>query len=446
MKNYVRIVSICGIIWMTAVLVFGIIIKKGDFRRSKASEDVTALNDIAKTAEENWNILSDYDFSDFGVDFVVLDADGKLIYDSSSEHTAASGEYSELTVERAIIERYPYKYIIKDDVVVGSVIISKDIDSIYRPIENRFLFALILSGMIIFIGTAIYGIYIHNNIVKPFSNLKGFAGKIAEGNLDAPLEMTKNNMFGAFTESFDIMREELAESRNREVELQRKEKELIASLSHDLKTPITGIKLTTELLSAKIVKRQQSGTWSSIDDDDITDKLDNIYKKADQIDVLVSDLFSSTLNDLGEFKVCCTDVLASDLSSIVRKYDDRELIREKKCPDVLINIDIKRMNQVIGNIISNSYKYANTEINVEYNLIDKYLEMQISDHGPGVSADELDLITNKFYRGKQQEKSGSSGSGLGLYIAKSLMYKMNGELICESGEEGFTVRLLLPIS
>lgn len=298
--------------------------------------------------------------------------------------------------------------------------------------------------------------------------MQSFAGKIAEGKLDEPLLMEENNMFGVFTESFDIMREELNESRKREIELQRKEKELIASLSHDLKTPITGIKLTTELLEAKLqiyMEKADSSSfleghidgpdnqqekdfedYESRKDLDILDKLDNIYKKADQIDSLVSDLFSSTLEDLGEFKVSCKDEESVVLSDIIKKNDDKGLVVEEAIPKLLIKVDSKRMSQVIGNIITNSYKYAGTKIDVEYKVTDKYLEITIKDYGPGVSRDEVELITNKFYRGKNAEAENKEGSGLGLYIARSLMLKMNGELVCESDAEGFAVTLMIPIS
>lgn len=298
--------------------------------------------------------------------------------------------------------------------------------------------------------------------------MQSFAGKIAEGKLDEPLLMEENNMFGVFTESFDIMREELNESRKREIELQRKEKELIASLSHDLKTPITGIKLTTELLEAKLqiyMEKADSSSfleghvdgpdnqqekdfedYESRKDLDILDKLDNIYKKADQIDSLVSDLFSSTLEDLGEFKVSCKDEESVVLSDIIKKNDDKGLVVEEAIPKLLIKVDSKRMSQVIGNIITNSYKYAGTKIDVEYKVTDKYLEITIKDYGPGVSRDEVELITNKFYRGKNAEAENKEGSGLGLYIARSLMLKMNGELVCESNAEGFAVTLMIPIS
>lgn len=107
-----------------------------------------------------------------------------------------------------------------------------------------------------------------------------------------------------------------------------------------------------------------------------------------------------------------------------------------KIPAVIINIDRKRMTQVIGNIISNSYKYADTRIDISFEVSGKYLEMRIKDHGPGVPASELDLITNKFYRGKDWQDTDKDGHGLGLYIAGTIMSKMNGDLIVESDGTG----------
>lgn len=294
-----------------------------------------------------------------------------------------------------------------------------------------------VTGLILAAGAVIYGIYIKKNIIDPFHKMEQFAGKVAEGKLDEPLLIEKNNMFGSFSESFDIMREELSASKQRELALQKKERETVASLSHDLKTPVTGIKLTAELLKAK---QEMKG-----DDGDIVDKLDNIYKKADEIDVLITDLFASTLEDLGEFKVSCIDEPSSVLSDILKKYDDKGLVVEDKRPDVIINIDSKRMGQVIGNIVNNSYKYADTKIDVHYKIVDDFLEMSIKDFGPGVPEDEIALITNKFYRGKVQEESKAEGSGLGLYIANILMQKMNGEMI-PSNDGGFKVTLLIPLS
>ena len=115
-------------------------------------------------------------------------------------------------------------------------------------------------------------------------------------------------------------------------------------------------------------------------------------------------------------------------------------------PSVLLTIDRKRMTQVIGNILSNAYKYANTSINVDFRLSEGFLEMCIQDHGPGVPAEELELITNKFYRGKAWAESSTDGNGLGLYIAKMLMKKMDGDLVAESSGDGLAITLVIPLS
>ena len=115
-------------------------------------------------------------------------------------------------------------------------------------------------------------------------------------------------------------------------------------------------------------------------------------------------------------------------------------------PRILIHTDAKRLSQVIGNIISNSYKYAGTEIDVSYRQVDDYLELKIRDHGPGVPEDELSLITNKFYRGRDWADSREEGSGLGLYIAKLLMEKMDGELLVENADKGLLITLMIPLS
>jgi signal transduction histidine kinase len=103
------------------------------------------------------------------------------------------------------------------------------------------------------------------------------------------------------------------------------------------------------------------------------------------------------------------------------------------------------MSQVIGNIISNSYKYADTDIDISYAFNGNFLEMSIRDHGEGVDPEETGFLTNKYYRGKKNSP-GKEGSGLGLYISAELMKKMNGQLICISDRKGFEVRLKIPLA
>ena len=95
-----------------------------------------------------------------------------------------------------------------------------------------------------------YSIYLNHTIIKPFCKLKSFAQRVAGGNLDIPLAMDRQNLFGSFTESFDLMRTELKKARIAEAEANASKKELVAKLSHDIKTPVASIKAASELGTA----------------------------------------------------------------------------------------------------------------------------------------------------------------------------------------------------
>ena len=394
------------------------------------NDDVILLNEIAHKVASG-DVLSNNTAQ--AREYVILDINGNALFDNRSDRSEVP------TVETAIQRRYPYNYIIKNNQIMGSVILT-DGEKRFDRLRTTIILIYVGCSLVLITAMLAFGAYIRKTVILPFDKMKDFASYVAAGDLEKPLEMDKDNMFGAFSESFDIMREELKASKERELALQKKERELVASLSHDLKTPVTGIKLTSELMAA--VFSQNEGQELTVTPD-MTLKMNNIYKRAEEINVLVSDLFSSTLEDLGEVKVSCTDENSSVISEIISKYDDRGLVHLKDIPQVIIHIDKIRLSQVIGNIISNSYKYAGTPIDVHSHIEDKFLEVSVSDSGQGVPDDEIELITNKFYRGK--DHGDKEGSGLGLYIAKMLMDKMGGELTVTSNN-GLCVRLLIPLS
>ena len=397
---------------------------------SQNNHDVLLLNEIAHKM-----VLDDMPPENTASEreYVILDVNGNVIYDNRSDRSEV------ITVETAMKRCYPYTYITENNQITGSVVLT-DSDKHFDSLRTNIIVVYCVCSFLLIGTAAAFGAYIRKAILRPFAKMKDFASYVAAGDLDRPLEMDRGNMFGAFSESFDIMREELKASRARELFLQKKERELIASLSHDLKTPVTGIKLTSELMAA--IFFQNEGQEITVTED-MTGKMNNICKRADEIGVLVGDLFSSTLEDLGEFKVECSDENSAVIAEIVSKYDDRGLVRISEIPQVIVHIDKLRLSQVIGNIIFNSYKYAGTSIEISFRLDESFLEVSISDSGPGVPEDEIELITNKFYRGR--EHGDKEGSGLGLYIARILMDKMGGELSVRS-ENGLCVTLLIPIS
>ena len=441
MKSYFRTTVLTAVIFLAGIILFAVL-TSGTVTQDTSRKTITALNDIARTAETHRTELDTLGNMGYDGSFVILDMTDNVLYSNAPVH-------DKLTVEKAIQKRYPYQYLKDDSGIWGCVIMIDDGLDGYRILRLRFIIGMSIGGLIILLGMIGFGIYLNGNIITPFRKMQDFAGKVAGGRFDEPLAMDRDNLFGAFSESFDIMREELSASKQRELALQKKERELVASLSHDLKTPVTGIKLAAELLQMRFsVKAEGSDNevvFGRDEIDSMTDGINGILQKSEQINALVSDLFTSTLDDLGEFKVNCRDEDSGVLADIVKSCDDRHYAVMGELPAVIIRIDKKRMAQVIGNIISNSYKYADTAINVDFKLSDGFLEMRIQDHGQGVPTDEIELITNKFYRGKAWAESSTDGNGLGLYIAKTLMKKMQGDLTAES-DSGLAITLIIPLS
>ena len=133
-------------------------------------------------------------------------------------------------------------------------------------------------------------------LLKPTRELRAYAGEIAKGNFDVPLPIRKHNPFGSLTEAFDIMREELHASREREAEAEKAKKELVAELAHDIKTPVATIQATCEVLALKASR-------GTTDADDIAEKVQTITAKTETIRQLMDNVFQTTLEELDRVEV-----------------------------------------------------------------------------------------------------------------------------------------------
>ena len=320
--------------------------------------------------------------------------------------------------------------------------ISELLNASYDRVSGRITAGLITIGAIVFAAAFLYGWYIDRNYVTPLREMKSLATRIAAGNFTEAEDVKRDNSFAPFAESYEILRTELSRSREREIAFQEKECDLLVSLSRDLKMPVAGLRLMTELVRTRLL----TGVDPESDRAYIADMLDKMYVRSEQVENRIGTLLSSALEDLGEFKVSCSDVESHILGDMVRKFDEKKLVSMQTIPFVLIHIDIKRMRQVIGNIMDNAYKYAKTAIDVSFLQMDEYMQMKITDRGPGVPDDEIGLITNRFYRGRKYADGTIEGSGLGLYIAKTSMENMGGQLLVENTGSGLCVTLLIKLS
>ena len=183
------------------------------------------------------------------------------------------------------------------------------------------------------------------SVIRPFHKLEKFAGAVAKGNLDLPLPMDRGHFFGSFTESFDLMREELKLAREREYQANQSKKELVAELSHDIKTPVATIKANCELGLAT-TKEASS-----------TEKFRVIETKASTIEKLVDNLFHATLDELQVLKVEPVETTSSAILKMLEEMKYYGNIRtEGQLPACLVWMDELRFSQVLDNIVYNSYK------------------------------------------------------------------------------------------
>ena len=383
--------------------------------------DTIEMNEAIHLAAENWDKLTPdkTEESPFKFEYAVIDRDDNLLMTTDTSIPT--------TVVTASEERCTIRAIEKENEIIGWLIIPNNMRIILSDKQKSVVIILVATNLIVIGLIAVYYFYLEYRIVKPFYKLKRFAANVARGELDIPLDIEKNNIFGDFTESFDMMRTELAASKERERLANISKQELTAQLSHDIKTPVASITAISEVMQV------------TLKDENHREKLSRIIEKANQIDKLVNDIFNSTMDELNQLHVEISEIGSNEIAELLKASDFKNQIAKNNIPDCIVSADKLRLGQVFDNIIFNSYKYADTEIEVSAEIEENHLVIRIADFGGGVSEDELPLIMQKFKRGGNS--TGKSGSGLGLYISAQLIEKMGGSISCYNTEKGFCTEL-----
>lgn len=280
--------------------------------------------------------------------------------------------------------------------------------------------------------------YIYFRIIRPFEKLEDFSLEISKGNFDSPLYIERENIFGEFTWAFDMMRNEIKYLRESEQRAIENNKTVIATISHDIKTPIASIRAYAEGLKENMDKSyERKQRYLSV-----------IMRKCDEVTKLTNDLFLHSLSDLEKLKIQTEEYESEEIINEVIKN-----ISSIKCkiqingeiPKCNISVDRKRLMQVFENIINNSLKYAYKDIiDINFDREEQYLICIIDDYGPGINDEDIPFIFDKFYRGKGVKDK--PGAGLGLYIVKYIMNKMNGYVELSNRIDGLRVILKIKIS
>jgi two-component system, OmpR family, phosphate regulon sensor histidine kinase PhoR len=226
---------------------------------------------------------------------------------------------------------------------------------------------------------------------------------------------------GALVVLHDVTRIEAAEKSRRD---------FIANVSHELRTPLTSIQGYVETLVEE--PRPDAATTREF--------LGIIHKNATRMNRLTEDLLALASVESPDYKLALQPTRASALvqdaiESLGGIVVDSEVVLESSgAPDALVLADPDAMNQVFGNLIENSLKYAKSgkRIGVGASLLESEVQFTVQDFGPGIAFEHLDRIFERFYRVDKARSRESGGTGLGLAIVKHIVQAHGGRVWAES--------------
>lgn len=277
-------------------------------------------------------------------------------------------------------------------------------------------------------------LYIKFAILAPFECMSSVPYELSKGNLTAPIQETKNRFFGKFLWGIDILRESIEQQKQRELEMQKEKKTLLLSLSHDIKTPLSAIKLYAAALSRNLYSDTEKQHKIA----------ENINEKADEIEGYVWQIITASREDFLSLEVNMGEYYLSELIEKVTGYYREKLALIKtdfmigEYKNCLLSGDLSRSVEVLQNMIENALKYGDGKrVELIFPEDDECVQIAIMNGGCTLGQDDLPHIFESFWRGANAKNI--RGSGLGLYICRQLMRKMNGEIFAKIDDDIITV-------
>ncbi|MBQ6312265.1 MAG: HAMP domain-containing histidine kinase [Lachnospiraceae bacterium] len=306
---------------------------------------------------------------------------------------------------------------------------------------------LIETGIVIVLALCVVAVFLalwmYWSIVDPLKKVQLATENIKNGNLDFKLKLSnkkKKDEISELYEDFEEMRKRLKDNAEEKVEADKRDKEFISNISHDLKTPLTSIRGYCEGIMDGVASTPEK-----------MDKyVRTIYTKTNEMDDLINQLtlysnierksvpFDFNEVSAEEFFGDCAKALELELDAqnIHFAYDNR--LRE----DCRLVVDEEQIRRVMNNIVSNSVKYAHVSpLEITMKVEDAWSEIRVSlaDNGVGIAPKDLPHIFDRFYRADSSRNRSTGGSGIGLSIVKSIIEEHGGSVEASSEKDKGTV-------
>ncbi len=320
------------------------------------------------------------------------------------------------------------------DYVLGAV-------SIYTPLAgitstfHTIRMLMLYAGIIAILLSTLISYYLSHSISKPLHNMSKAAKLMATGKYDKMVSVKGHDEIAQLASSLNYLSKELKKS-------EENEKQFIANVSHELKTPLTSMKGFIE------------GILDGVITEDKNKYLQTVNDEIERLTRLVNDLLDISRMQSCDYKldkkpIILNNIINSAVSKVALAYPNIDM--ESVLPDepVIAMGDEDRIQQVLLNLIHNAIKYTgkNKGIRIKLTKDDDYAKVVVIDEGNGIPQQELSRIWDRFYTVDKSRARLKGGTGLGLSIVKQLVELHGGHVYAESKEgHGCTFSFTIPLA
>lgn len=280
--------------------------------------------------------------------------------------------------------------------------------------------------------------YLKRQLLIPFQKMNHLPHELAKGNLVVPIKQEKSHYFGDFLWGMDLLREKLEAQKLEELKLQKEKKSFILSLTHDIKTPLSAIRLYSQALGRNLYK--DKGKQQKVSE--------SIQEKVDEIEAYLNKIISASREDFLHLDVQNGEFYIEDVKrNILSYYEEKlELLKIPFTTDwgsnCLLRGDFDRTVEVFQNLMENAIKYGDgSSIHIFSQEDEESRIIIVSNEGCSLLEEEMPHIFDSFWRGSNGKNK--QGSGLGLYICREILKAMDGEIFAKCKNQRMEIFVVL---
>lgn len=294
-------------------------------------------------------------------------------------------------------------------------------------------FRFIAMLLILILTNGLLTYYVSKSILTPIKKLSNAAQKISEGHLDFRIHSNQKDELGELINTFETMRIKIKEAKAAQLRYEQNRQELMASISHDLKTPLTSTKGYVIGIKDGVANTPEK----------LERYMDTIYKTANDMDKLIDELFLYSKLDLQKIPFHFENVdlysffvdFIDELAFRLEKEQGSATLVANRNDSYVVKADREKLKRAVTNIVQNSLKYFDKnkkEIKVFLSSCSDDVTVEIRDSGSGIKKEDIPYIFDRFFRTDTSRNSATGGSGLGLSIVKKIIEWHDGTVWADS--------------